>query len=581
MKRLLTTLFVALALCGAAAYAANEYSAGPVQKMVTLHQGWTPQIAREMWHKAQGADLMPVAFFRALRNPDGTSFSSNANLKRYGFIDDAVSKENPYGWPIGFVVNDGPKTHGIPEFGVTCTVCHTSYLQYKGTKMLVEGAGGAITIIPFFGNMNRTLIETAADKTRRAAFIKAAVGYGYPKARIDHDLAAMVATLVKQNAIGAPATKYSTPDGPGRVDALSGVVYNLMVKALGVAGNARRAVAPVNFPQVWDIWHLDWVQYNAAVHQPMARNVGEDIGLGAHLNIIDANGNLNPPSTRWKSSVRIRNLFWMETQIEHLKAPVWPTKIFGPIDQAKAARGRILFAQNCARCHGISRIRDGNEWAVHTIPLDQIGTDPNQATGFAKATYDARKIGMSEHQSGAVALADVATKVKYQAYKDAGIPKSEWPKYDGFGRKMKTEAPCGYKARPLIGIWATAPFLHNGTVPSVYDMLSDTRPAHPIIGNPEFDPVKLGQVQKSTPYTLTIDTTLPGNSNAGHWWTNDKTRKGRIGPALTDKQKYEIIEYLKIANYQNYPTVTVSGSFPQPCAGNLHWADGSKLKLTI
>ena len=579
MKRLIT-LLVVLALCGAGAYAATTYNAGGAQKMGTLYQGWTPQIAREMWHKTQGADLMPVAFFRALRKPDGTSFSTAANLERYGFIGDAASAENPYGWPIGFTANDGPKTHGIPQFGLTCAACHTSYLEYKGTKVLIEGAGGLITAGPFVASMNKTLIDTSADPERRAAFVKAAVGYGYPKARIDGDLAALVATLTKQAVVAAPVEKYTTPAGPGRVDALSGIVYNVMVKALGVASNARRAIAPVNFPQIWDIWHLDWVQYNASVHQPMGRNVGEDIGLGAHLNIIDANGHLNPPATRWTSSIRIKNLFWMETQIEHLKAPAWPTAVFGPIDQAKAERGRALFVQNCARCHGISRIAGGDTWAVHTIPLHRIGTDPNQATAFAKATYDARKLGLSEHQNGPAGLAEIVQNVKRQAYVDAGIPKSEWPTYDGFGRKTEVAAPCGYKARPLIGIWATAPFLHNGTVPSVFDMLSDTRPAHPIIGNPQFDPVKLGQVQQSTPSTLTIDTSLPGNSNVGHWWTNDKTRKGRIGPALTDTQKYEIIEYLKIANYQNYPSKTVSGSYPQPCAGNLQWADGADLNLS-
>jgi len=352
-----------------------------------------------------------------------------------------------------------------------------------------------------------------------------------------------------------------------------------MVKALVVPSNARLAVAPVNFPPVWDIWHLDWVQYNASVHQPMDRNVGEAVGLGAQLNIIDAAGNLNPPATRWKSSVRIKNLYWIETQLEHLKAPVWPAAVFGAVDQAKARTGRALFVQNCARCHGISKIAGGYEWAVHTIPLERIGTDPNEATAFAKTTYDARKVGMSEHQNGPAALGAVVDHLKVQGYIDEGIPKSQWPTYDGFGRKTVVVAPCGYKARPLIGIWATAPYLHNGTVPSVYDMLSETRPEHPIIGNPEFDPVKLGMVQQSTPLTLTLDLSLLGNSNAGHWWTNDKTRKGRIGPKLTEAQKYAIIEYLKIASYDNYPTKTVEAGYPLPCGDNLHWADNASLNV--
>jgi hypothetical protein len=581
MKRLAITLTVATA-CATAIYAATtyEYTVGAsTPSTIALNQGWTPQIAREMWHKAQGAVFMPAAFFAALRDKNGVKLDSAAELEQYGFIPDAKSKENPYGWPVGFAVDDGSRNGGVPQFGFTCTACHTARLDYGGQHVLIQGAGGTIRALPFVGAINAALVGTYRDPSRRATFIKEAEGYGYPKARIAADLSAAVATLEKNAAVAATVNGASTPDGPGRVDALAGIVYNVMVKALDVPSNARLAVAPVNYPQVWDIWHFDWVQYNASVHQPMDRNVGEAIGLGAQLNIVDAKGNLNPPATRWKSSVRVKNLYWMETQLQHLHAPVWPAGVFGPIDVAKAEAGRALFVQNCARCHGISKIAGGDEWAVRTISLDRIGTDPNEATAFAKATYDARKLGMREHEPGPAGLAAIVEHLKVQGYHDAGIPKSEWATYDGFGRKAIVAAPCGYKARPLIGIWATAPFLHNGTVPSVYDMLSETRPSHPIIGNPEFDPVKLGTVQKTTPLTATIDLSLTGNSNAGHWWTNDLKRKGRIGPALSEAQKYAIIEYLKIASDANYPTKTVATAYPLPCGDNLHWADSTSLNV--
>lgn len=577
MHRLLVFAAI-LAMCGTFAYAAADH--GYAGSMVTLDQGWPPQIAHRMWHETQGADLMPVAFIESLRDAHGGALMSPANLQRFGFIPDEKSPENPHGWPIGFTEDTGSGTDGIAQFGLTCTACHTGHLDYKGTRVLVEGAGATMQALPFVGTINAELVAAFRDPPRRAELLKSAVAGGYPQARAARDMAALVATIEKNAAVAQPIDKFTTPGGPGRVDALSGIVYNVMVKALDVPQNARRAIAPVNFPQLWDIWHFDWVQYNASVHQPMGRNVGEAIGLGAHLNITDASGAANPPSTRWKSSVRVRNLFWMENQIRNLHAPTWPSSVFGPIDEAKAARGRALFVQSCARCHGIAKIDGGDTWAVHTVSLARIGTDPNQATAFAKASYDARKLGLSEHQSGVVGLVKIVENVKRQAYVDEGIPHSQWSTYDGFGRKMLFSAPCGYKARPLIGIWATAPFLHNGTVPSVYDMLSDSRPSHPILGNTEFDPVKLGMVQQQTPFTMTIDTALPGNSNAGHWWTNDRSRPGRIGPALSDEQKYAIIEYLKIADYANYPTTTVKGHFAQPCADDPHWADASPLRLT-
>jgi hypothetical protein len=154
--------------------------------------------------------------------------------------------------------------------------------------------------------------------------------------------------------------------------------------------------------------------------------------------------------------------------------------------------------------------------------------------------------------------------MREQAYKDAGIPQAEWPKYDGFGRKNTLTTPCGYKARPLVGVWATPPFLHNGSVPTVFDLLSDTRPPTFRTGSVEYDPVHLGFVNASGPSAFTFDTSLVGNSNAGHWFADDG-RPGRIGPKLTDADKYAIIEYLKIASFDTYPRKVVQHPDPEPC----------------
>jgi cytochrome c peroxidase len=92
----------------------------------------------------------------------------------------------------------------------------------------------------------------------------------------------------------------------------------------------------------------------------------------------------------------------------------------------------------------------------------------------------------------------------------------------------------GYKARPLNGIWATAPYLHNGSVPNLDELLkpamSRMKTFH--VGSREFDPVHLG-FKDDGPFLF--DTSLPGNSNAGHEYS---------GP-LTDDERMQLIEYLK------------------------------------
>jgi hypothetical protein len=124
----------------------------------------------------------------------------------------------------------------------------------------------------------------------------------------------------------------------------------------------------------------------------------------------------------------------------------------------------------------------------------------------------------------------------------------------------------GYKARPLNGVWATAPFLHNGSVPTVKDLLSppDQRPDYVLLGDVGFDPVNLGlvrdrdfrpdndEVYDDSGYFI-LDTATPGNYNTGHEFSDEwdeslhwsQQKKGVIGPAFSDSEVMDLIEYLK------------------------------------
>ena len=94
-----------------------------------------------------------------------------------------------------------------------------------------------------------------------------------------------------------------------------------------------------------------------------------------------------------------------------------------------------------------------------------------------------------------------------------------------------------YKARPLNGIWSTAPYLHNGSVPNLYQLLlpADQRDKIFYTGNREFDPVKVGQISSDQPGSFEFDTSLYGNSNSGHEYATE----------LTEEERYQLIEFLK------------------------------------
>lgn len=127
------------------------------------------------------------------------------------------------------------------------------------------------------------------------------------------------------------------------------------------------------------------------------------------------------------------------------------------------------------------------------------------------------------------------------------------------------QAGSGYKARPLNGVWATAPFLHNGSVPTVDDLLKPAaqRPALVQLGSTEFDPVKLGikqdehlKIKRGAKYAdgrFILDTHLSGNRNTGHEFSDEwdptkhysEQKTGVIGPALSDEERAALIEFLK------------------------------------
>jgi hypothetical protein len=131
--------------------------------------------------------------------------------------------------------------------------------------------------------------------------------------------------------------------------------------------------------------------------------------------------------------------------------------------------------------------------------------------------------------------------------------------FAGFDALDIPQVMDGYKPRPLAGVWATPPFLHNGSVPTLYDLLSPIEDRAPnfYVGRREFDPVKVGYVTDpggGPGKGFWMNTKLQGNLNTGHQFRGDDPPNGSnsprppgvIGRRLTPEERYEIIEYLKI-----------------------------------
>ncbi len=156
------------------------------------------------------------------------------------------------------------------------------------------------------------------------------------------------------------------------------------------------------------------------------------------------------------------------------------------------------------------------------------------------------------------------TDVRKRAYQDMGIDSKdrlmERKLMDGYAQLDIPQSQPMYMARPLAGIWATPPFLHNGSVPSLYEMLLPAyqRTKQFYVKTPLFDPRTVGfYTNTGEKGAYLFDTSIRGNYNTGHEFRdgyrprqpNDPpgiSRYGIIGPAMSDDERWAIIEYLKI-----------------------------------
>jgi hypothetical protein len=159
--------------------------------------------------------------------------------------------------------------------------------------------------------------------------------------------------------------------------------------------------------------------------------------------------------------------------------------------------------------------------------------------------------------SFAMALGAVVQQASDQWFTDNNVPADLRTYFEG-QRPNCLQKNSGYKARPLNGVWATAPFLHNGSVATLDDLFrpADQRPRFLRLGDPSFDPQKVGLMQpdlSASSYPtyvdgyFILDTSLSGNRNTGHAFGASASgdRTGVIGKEFTDEERNAIIEYLK------------------------------------
>jgi mono/diheme cytochrome c family protein len=277
--------------------------------------------------------------------------------------------------------------------------------------------------------------------------------------------------------------------GPGRVDTFNAakVLFNFPLGAL----SEQEKNAPSDFPSIWlqqprKGMQLHWDGNNTVVEE---RNKSAAFGTGT-----------TPPTIDLVAIGRIEE--WLLTRE--------PAKYPYPIDSSRAGRGEAIYKQFCASCHGANGRNFSGDLVGKVTPLKEIGTDPRRLDSY---TYD-----LAVNQA-----------TLYAGY--------DWR----FKHFRKT---FGYANLPLDGVWLRAPYLHNGSVPSLRDLLEPATKRTPVFyrGDDVYDPTNVGFVsnvsERGGRQFFKFDTSVPGNENIGH--------EGEpYGTELPPEAKEALLEYLK------------------------------------
>ena len=566
-----------------------------VERVRWLEQNWTEDERHWFHHASQGTNtlVIPPEWFMALRRPKLSYFeevgklSAPDYLSGFGFIPSEQSAYNPYGLPVGFVVDENfidPQTgEKRKALGFTCAACHTGQMIYNGVNVRIDGGTANVDLARLDKAVGISLALTNWFPWRFEKFADDIVGPDASKeerAALRKELADFIAEQAASLAVddSEEGRKDDVAEGFARLDALNRIGNQVFAKTAGKPDNEVPTDAPVNFPHIWSTSWFDWVQYDGSIMQPIVRNAGEALGVGAGVMLT------GPADKQFQSTVPVANMERIELLLAGTEAPYtakrftglaspeWPEDVFGSIDRDLAGKGETLYRENCQMCHqapvsspeffessrwyNIS-FADGTETtqkylSVSLLPQEVVGTDPTQTRILSERTIDTTGIaipGAGPAQPFGEALAAVVQNTVNYWY-DSQTP----PTPPEVRERMNGDRPNNlntretYKARPLNGIWATAPFLHNGSVPTLYHMLvpQAERPAVIYLGSLEFDPKHVGYVWEEVEGASKVDTSETGNLNIGHEFRDAPIgTEGVIGRLLTDEERWAIIEFLK------------------------------------
>jgi mono/diheme cytochrome c family protein len=467
----------------------------------------------------------------------------------------------------------------------------------------LDGAPANADFQGFLTDLLAASRATLMQPDRFDAFARSVLGAGHTTAKaaqVKEGFGKWVAQFGEFMDRSLPA---ASPWGPGRLDAFGMIFNRVTGRDLGLPGNIKTADAPVSYPFLWNASRQDRTQWNGGVPnglyiQGLGRNTGEVLGVFADFlphRITEARVLLPAVIDYGNHSIKFAGLQSLEEKIAVLRPPTWPREIF-ELDDSLVVLGKPLFEAHCAGCHAVQPSLDlPGLWRT---PVLAVGTDPKMAVNAARISDAGLLAGAlkpppaigARIPNPAKATDLLATAVVGSLIWEALVPPIPPPAkltQSGVFRALRKDfaehfpdenleallnprlspkdkldamakirafietrlsnmfnppsavAGPAYESRVLSGIWATAPYLHNGSVPNLWELLKPAKERRRsfMVGSRVFDSKNVGYDTENSPFksgSFVVDP-ANGNGNGGH----------EYGTALSEEQRWAIIEYMK------------------------------------
>jgi hypothetical protein len=449
--------------------------------------------------------------------------------------------------PVGFA--RGGDGQGRAWLGFTCAACHTGQVEFKGKKVRIEGGPALADLAGFRNELIAAFKATLGDEAKFARFVTNLVGKEAAtpeKAKALRDeVRGYVDAMAKLEERGRP----EHPERFGRIDALTLLRNEMLGTVAGEPANARSPAAPVSYPHLWGAPKLEWTLWNGSAQDAIVRNEGMALVAFGHADATVAGDDVQIRSTG-----KVRNLVELEEWTKTLEPPRWPEGVLGTIDRDKARKGGEVYRrEGCATCHAdkppypeTSPNKSGKTFVkVARTPLAELKTDRTLAENFPGGTAKTGKFAVLFKGAAEVPAWEMMVKGLAKLVEGdlpaAGLTSEEMALASG-DRDPDAPLPTpaelmAYKAGPLAGTWATAPFLHNGSVSSLYQLLLPPGERQKVfyVGSRQFDPKDVGFESGKSGGAFEFRTEILGNGNSGH----------EYGTTLPDDERRALVEYLK------------------------------------